>query len=143
MILVDTNLLLYAEDSLSEHHETARNWWDTQLSGSEAVALCWPVVTAFIRIGTNARLHKRPLTLKEAIERVQSWIDQPCVRIIQASEQHWELFQKMLRVGNATANLVSDARLAALAVEHNCVLHSTDTDFARFRGLKWKNPIAV
>ena len=143
MILVDANLLLYAEDSLSEHHETARNWWDTQLSGSEAVALCWPVVTAFIRIGTNARLHKRPLTLKEAIERVQSWIDQPCVRIIQASEQHWELFQKMLRVGNATANLVSDARLAALAVEHNCMLHSTDTDFARFRGLKWKNPIAV
>ena len=143
MILVDANLLLYAEDSLSEHHETARNWWDTQLSGSEAVALCWPVLTAFIRIGTNARLHKRPLTLKEAIERVQSWIDQPCVRIIQASEQHWELFQKMLRVGNATANLVSDARLAALAVEHNCVLHSTDTDFARFRGLKWKNPIAV
>ena len=143
MILVDANLLLYAEDSLSEHHETARNWWDTQLSGSEAVALCWPVVTAFIRIGTNARLHKRPLTLKEAIERVQSWIDQPCVRIIQASEQHWELFQKMLRVGNATANLVSDARLAALAVEHNCMLHSTDTDFARFRGLKWKNPIAI
>ena len=143
MILVDANLLLYAEDSLSEHHETARNWWDTQLSGSEAVALCWPVLTAFIRIGTNARLHKRPLTLKEAIERVQSWIDQPCVRIIQASEQHWELFQKMLRVGNATANLVSDARLAALAVEHNCALHSTDTDFARFRGLKWKNPIAA
>ena len=143
MILVDANLLLYAEDSLSEHHETARNWWDTQLSGSEAVALCWPVLTAFIRIGTNARLHKRPLTLQEAIERVQSWIDQPCVRIIQASEQHWELFQKMLRVGNATANLVSDARLAALAVEHNCVLHSTDTDFARFRGLKWKNPIAA
>ncbi len=143
MILVDANLLLYAEDSLSEHHERARNWWDKQLSGSEAVALCWPVLTAFIRIGTNARLHKRPLTLKEAIERVQSWIDQPCVRIIQASEQHWELFQKMLRVGNATANLVSDARLAALAVEHNCVLHSTDTDFARFRGLKWKNPIAV
>jgi len=143
VILVDANLLLYAEDSLSEHHETARNWWDTQLSGSEAVALCWPVVTAFIRIGTNARLHKRPLTLKEAIERVQSWIDQPCVRIIEASEQHWERFQKMLRVGNATANLVSDARLAALAVEHNCVLHSTDTDFARFRGLKWKNPIAA
>jgi toxin-antitoxin system PIN domain toxin len=140
---VDANLLLYAEDSLSEHHETARKWWDTQLSGSEAVALCWPVLTAFIRIGTNIRLHKRPLTLKEAIERVQSWIDQPCVRIIQASEQHWELFQKMLRVGNATANLVSDARLAALAVEHNCVLHSTDTDFARFRGLKWKNLIAA
>ena len=141
MILVDTNILLYAEDSLSEHHGVARIWWDAQLSASDPLALCWPVVTAFIRIGTNPRLHKRPLTLKEAIERVQSWLDQPCVRLIQASDQHWTLFQQMLRAGNATANLVTDAHLAALAVEHNCVLYSTDTDFARFRGLKWKNPI--
>ena len=142
MILVDTNLLLYAEDSRSEHHEAARAWWDGQLSGSDPVALCWPVLTAFIRIGTNARLHQRPLTLKEAVERVQSWLDQPCVRLIQTTDHHWPLFQQMLRAGNATANLVSDAHLAAMAVEHNCVLHSTDTDFARFRGLKWKNPIA-
>lgn len=142
MILVDANLLLYAEDSLSEHHAAARTWWDEQLSGSEQVGLCWPVLTAFIRIGTNARLHKRPLMLKEAVERVQSWLDQPCVRLIQATDEHWKMFQQMLRAGNATANLVSDAHLAALAVEHNCVLHSTDADFARFRGLKWKNPIA-
>ena len=142
MILVDANILLYAEDSLSEHHAAARTWWDERLSGSDLVALCWPVLTAFIRIGTNARLHRRPLTLKEAIERVQSWLNQPGVRLIQASDRHWEIFQKMLRVGNATANLVSDAHLAALAIEHNCVLYSTDTDFARFRGLKWKNPIA-
>jgi toxin-antitoxin system PIN domain toxin len=141
VILVDTNILLYAEDSLSEHHGAARIWWDAQLSASDPLALCWPVVTAFIRIGTNPRLHKRPLTLKEAIERVQSWLDQPCVRLIQATDQHWQLFQQMLRAGNATANLVTDAHLAALAVEHNCVLYSTDTDFARFRGLKWKNPI--
>ena len=143
MILVDVNIPLYAEDSRSEHHEAARTWWDEQLSGSDPVALCWPVITAFIRIGTNARLHQRPLTLKEAVERVQSWLDQPCVRIIQSTEQHWPLCQQMLRAGNATANLVSDAHLAALAVEHNCVLYSTDTDFARFRGLKWKNPIAA
>ncbi len=141
MILVDANLLLYAEDSLSEHHEMARAWWDEQLSGSAPVALCWPVLSAFIRIGTNARLHRRPLTLKEAVGRVQSWLDQPCVRILIPSDQHWPVFQQMLRAGNATANLVSDAHLAALAVEHNCVLYSTDTDFARFRGLKWKNPI--
>lgn len=141
MILVDTNILLYAEDSLSEHHRSARIWWDAQLSASDPLALCWPVVTAFIRIGTNPRLHKRPLTLKEAVERVQSWLDQPCVRLVQATDQHWQLFQQMLRVGNATANLVTDAHLAALAVEHNCVLYSTDTDFARFRGLKWKNPL--
>jgi toxin-antitoxin system PIN domain toxin len=141
MILPDANLLLYAEDSLSEHHTAARTWWDTQLSNTEIVGLCWPVLTAFIRIGTNARLQRRSLTLKEAVERVQSWLDQPCIRILQPTEQHWAIFQQMLRAGNATANLVSDAHLAALAVEHNCVLQSTDQDFARFRGLKWKNPI--
>lgn len=143
MTLVDANILLYAENSLSAHHEASRIWWDAQLSGSEPVALCWPVLTAFIRIGTNPRLHKRPLTLKEAAERVQSWLDQPCCRILTPTDLHWPIFQRMLHSGNATANLVSDAHLAALAIEHNCTLASTDSDFARFRSLKWRNPIAA
>jgi toxin-antitoxin system PIN domain toxin len=142
MNLVDANLLLYAEDSLSEHHEAARTWWDAQLSGSDPVALCWPVLNAFIRIATNARLHQRPLTLREATERVQSWLNQSCVRMIQPTEAHWKIFQQTLRSGSAVGNLVTDAHLAALAMEHNCVLQSTDADFSRFRGLKWKNPIA-
>jgi toxin-antitoxin system PIN domain toxin len=143
VILVDANILLYAEDSLSEHHELARTWWDTQLSGSAPVCLCWPVLIAFIRIGTNARLHQRPLTVKEAVHRVQSWIEQPCVRIIQPTEHHWDILQRMLQEGNATANLVSDAHLAALAVEHNCELCSSDADFARFPGLNWRNPVSA
>src|SRR5690349_9910097 len=126
MILVDANLLLYAEDSLSPHHATAREWWDQRLSGTEPVMLCWPVLTAFLRIATNPRLHQRPLTLKEATERVQSWLDQPCVRVVHPTDAHWAIFQKLLRDGNATANLVSDAHVAALAVEHNCELQSTD-----------------
>jgi toxin-antitoxin system PIN domain toxin len=142
MILVDANLLLYAEDSLSEHHQAARSWWDAQLSGAEPICLCWPVLTAFLRIGTNVRLHRRPLTLGEAIERVQSWFDQSCVRIIHPGEQHWAILQAMLRDGKAVGTLVSDAHLAALAVEHNCILKSTDEDFARFKGLKWNNPIS-
>jgi toxin-antitoxin system PIN domain toxin len=142
MKLIDANLLLYAEDSLSEHHEAARTWWDAQLSGSEPVALCWPVLNAFLRIATNARLHQRPLTLKEATERVQSWFNQSCLRVIQPTEAHWKIFQQTLRSGNAVGNLVTDAHLAALAMEHNCVLQSTDADFSRFQGLKWKNPIA-
>ena len=141
MILVDANLLLYAEDNLSEHHQAARTWWDAQLSGAEPICLCWPVLTAFIRIGTNVRLHRRPLTLGEAVERVQSWFNQPCVRIIHPGEQHWAIFQVMLRDGKAIGSLVSDAHLAAMAVEHNCILQSTDVDFARFKGLKWNNPI--
>jgi toxin-antitoxin system PIN domain toxin len=143
MMLVDANLLLYAEDSLSAHHEKARTWWDTQLSGSAPVCLCWPVITAFIRIATNSRLHQRPLTLREAVDRVQSWFEQPCVRMIQPTDHHWPILQKMLAEGNATANLVSDAHLAALSVEHNCELWSTDSDFARFPSLNWRNPIAL
>ena len=133
MILVDANLLLHAEDSLSEHHQAARTWWDEQLSGSAPVCLCWPVLIAFVRIGTNIRLHQRPLTIQEAIERVQSWLDQPCVRVIYTSEEHWLIFQRILRSGNAVGNLVSDAHVAALAIEHNCVLQTTDADFARLR----------
>lgn len=141
MILVDANLLLYAEDSLSDFHAAARTWWDEQLSGSAPVCLCWPVLTAFVRIGTNARLHQRPLTIKEAIDRVQSWLEQPCIHVIHPTDLHWPIFQRMLRDGKAAGNLVSDAHLAGLAIEHNCILQSTDADFSRFKGLKWNNPI--
>lgn len=141
MILVDANIPLYAEDSLSEHHEGIRTWWDAQLSGSEPVALCWPVLTAFLRISTNPRILRRPLTLREASARVQSWLDQPCVRMVEPTDNHWEIFQRLLQEGRAAANLVSDAHLAALAVEHNCTLCSTDADFARFKSVKWFNPL--
>ncbi len=143
MILVDANLLLYAEDSLSPHHVAARSWWDEQLSGTEPVGLCWPALTAFVRIATNPRLHQRPLTLDEACQRVQSWFDQPCVRLLHPTDHHWRFFQQMLRAGSATGNLVTDAHLASVALEHNCELCSTDNDFARFLGLKWRNPISV
>jgi toxin-antitoxin system PIN domain toxin len=141
VILVDVNLLLYAEDTLSEDHQAARAWWEGQLSGRESVCLCWPVLTAFIRIGTNPGAFRRPLAISEAVERIQSWLDQPCVRMVQPGEHHWGIFQRLLRDGKATGNLVSDAHLAALAIEHNCALQSTDVDFARFKGLKWNNPI--
>src|SRR5438876_9251371 len=104
MILVDANLLLYAEDTLSEHHQAARIWWDTQLSGAEPVCLCWPVLTAFIRVGTNLRLHRRPLSLKEAVERVQSWLDQPCVRMIKASSTG-RFFKQCFETGKLSAVL--------------------------------------
>ena len=141
MILVDANILLYAENQDSSYHEVARRWWDTQLSGTAPVCLCWAVIGAFIRIGTNPRLFKHPLSLDRALARVQSWLDQPCTRIVQPTERHWNVFQKMLVNGQALANLVSDAHLAALSVEHGCVLMSTDSDFSRFPGVRWRNPL--
>jgi hypothetical protein len=100
------------------------------------------VVGAFIRIGTNPRVFEHPLTLDQAIARVQSWLDQPCTRIVSPTDRHWMVFRQMLRDGQATANLVTDAHLAALAVEHGCELVSTDADFTRFPGLRWRNPLA-
>jgi len=141
VILVDANILLYAEDSLQSRHQEARAWWDDQLSGSGVVCLCWTVLSAFIRIGTNPRVFETPLSLEQALGRVQSWMDQPCTRIVRPTERHWTVFQEMLREGQAVANLVTDAHLAALAIENGCELVSTDADFARFSGLKWKNPL--
>ncbi|MBL7179335.1 MAG: type II toxin-antitoxin system VapC family toxin [Desulfobacterales bacterium] len=143
MILVDANILLYAEDSLSLLHQQARVWWDHQLSQSGPVCLCWPVLSAFIRIGTNPRVFEHPLSLEQALARVQSWLDQPCTRVIRPTEQHWTIFQMMLKDGQAVANLVTDAHLAALAIEHGCDLASTDSDFARFPKLKWINPFSL
>ncbi len=143
MILVDTNILLYAEDQLSPHHTAALAWWDAQLSGSMPVCLCWTVMNAFIRIGTNPRVFEQPLSLEQALSRVQSWLDQPCVRLVHPTERHWTVFQKMLVEGQATANLVTDAHLAALAMEHGCELISTDSDFSRFPGIRWRNPLTL
>jgi len=142
LILVDANILLYAEDRLSARHDAACKWWDAQLSGSSPVCLCWTVLCAFIRIGTNPRVFEHPLALDQAITRVESWLNQPCTRLIHPTERHWVVFQEMLAGGQATANLVTDAHLAALAMEHGCVLISTDADFSRFPKLKWKNPLA-
>ena len=142
MILVDANILLYAEDSLSHLNQQARTWWDGQLSQSELVCLCWPVLTAFIRISTNPRVYEYPLSLDLALARIQSWLDQPCTRIIHPTDSHWDVFQRLLREGQAVANLVSDAHLAALAIEYGCELASTDSDFTRFPGLKWFNPLS-
>ncbi len=142
MILVDANILLYAEDSLSQRHERAREWWDMQLSGSTPVCLCWTVMNAFVRIGTNTRVFQRPLSLDEAIERIGGWLSQPCTRVVVPTQRHWDIFREMLMGGQATANLVTDAHIAALAIEYGCVLQSTDSDFSRFPMLKWENPLA-
>lgn len=142
MILVDTNLLLYAEDKLSPHHKKAVAWWDECLSGTEPVCLCWPVLGAFIRLVTNPRIFERPLTRKDAMTRVQRWLDQPCTRIVQPTLEHWRIFREVMEEGDATANLIPDAHLGALAREYACVLYSSDRDFARFPSVDWVNPLA-
>ncbi len=141
MMLVDANILLYAEDELSPRHQSALKWWDAQLSGASPIGLTWTVLCAFVRIGTNPRGFKNPLSLDQATSRVESWLKQPCVRIVQPTERHWIVLQRMLTEGQGTANLVADAHLAALSIEHGCDLVSTDSDFARFPDIRWRNPL--
>jgi uncharacterized protein len=141
VILVDANILLYAEDKLSPHHGPARTWWDGRLSGTTPVCFCWMVINPFIRIGTNPRVYDHPLSMEQAVSRVQSRLDQPCTRLVRPTDRHWVVFQEMLTIGQAAGNLAPDAHLAALAIEHGGTLYSTDSDFSRFPRLKWRNPL--
>ena len=141
MKLLDANLLLHAEDGLSPHHHVAREWLDQQLSGVAPVCLCWATLTAFLRIATNHRIMERPLTCAEASAKVSGWLSQPCVRLVQPTPLHWEILKKLMQEAGVTGNLVPDAHLAALAVEHNCTLCSADGDFARFSSVRWQNPL--
>lgn len=141
MILVDANLIFYAEDSLSLHHRAALAWWNGCLSGAEPVGLAWQTILCFVRITTHPRATRNPISVDEAIETVNRWLSQPCVRIIQPTERHWEILARFLHKNGSAANLTMDAHLAALAVEYGCELYSTDSDFSKFHGLRWKNPI--
>lgn len=143
MILIDVNLLVYAVFADSLRHGAAHQWVDATLGGTEPVALPWAVLTGFVRISTNPRVMTNPLTIDEAIAYLDEWPALPAVRIIGPTQRHREEFAKSLRVAKATGNLVSDAHLAALAVEHGCRLASTDEDFRRFPDLRWFNPLAV
>lgn len=142
MTLVDANLLLYAYDASSSRHADARRWWEDRLSGVEPVWLSWSTIVAFVRISTHVRVFARPLTVAEACDAVRSWFDCPAVDVLEPGPRHWEILESLLVSAQATGNLVTDAHLAALAIEHGMVLASTDCDFARFPGLSWQDPLS-
>lgn len=141
MILIDANLLLYAYNPRAQQHTASRTWLEQVLSGTEIVGFAWLTLWAFLRIGTNPRVFDRPLTIDEARAAVSSWLEQPATGILDPGERHWEILQELMRAGQAAGPLMSDAALAAVAIEHGATLHTTDRDFARFPGLKWINPI--
>jgi toxin-antitoxin system PIN domain toxin len=141
VIVLDANLLLYAYDSASPHHEKARVWIEEVFSGTMAVGLPWQTVSAFLRIMTNPKLPGERFTVAEAVHLVDRWLEQPNVRLLAPGDDHWVLFRQMIVEGQAPGALITDAQLAALTMEYGGVLHSTDRDFARFPGLRWANPL--
>ena len=142
MILLDANILLYAYDRESPRHDAARRWVEAVLSGDEAVGFPLVTLIAFVRIATNPAVYRRPLTPARAVEIVSSWLARPNVSVAAPSERHWAILADTLERGQARGPLVVDAHLAALAIEHGATLASTDRDFARFPGLRFRDPLA-
>jgi toxin-antitoxin system PIN domain toxin len=142
VIVLDANILLYAYDGASSHHSKARVWIEQVFSGTDLIGLPWSTIAAFLRIMTNTRLPGERFTLTEATSIVSSWLERPNIRTIEADEGHWIMFRQMMVEGQAAGVLVSDAHLAAITIEHGGELYTTDRDFARFPGLRWKNPLS-
>lgn len=143
MTLPDLNLLIYSVDRGSAWHEQAREWWQTLLSSGEPVALSWSVLLGFVRLSTRAQVFTAPLTADQALDLVDGWLSRPAVRIVHPGARHAAVLRDLLRPLGTAGNLTTDAHLAALAIEHGAQLCSADTDFARFSGLRWMNPLAA
>lgn len=142
-MLVDANLLLYAVDVRSPHHEPAAAWLEEVLNGPRLVGLPWQTIGAFVRIITHPRVTSRPLSADAAWGYVSSWLTAGSTWVPPATERTASVLAELGSRLRITGNLVPDAQLAALAIEHGLVVLSADSDFARFPGLRWENPVAA
>jgi toxin-antitoxin system PIN domain toxin len=141
VILPDVNLLVYAYNRGTPQHARARAWWENALNGDEPVALTWAAALGFVRLISHPAVLVNPLDPRTAIRHVRSWLEQPVVEIRDPGPRHLEILERLVDSVGVGANLTTDAHLAALAIEHQCELVSNDTDFARFPGLRWRNPL--
>jgi len=140
--LVDANLLIYAANRRAPRHDAAREWVSRTLSGGDTVALPWLVLLAFVRITTNPKVMSPPLTAGDAMAYISGWLALPVVTTPAPTNRHAVVLQQLLESTGVGGNLVSDAHLAALAIEHGATLCSCDNDFGRFPGLNWIDPLA-
>jgi hypothetical protein len=143
VIVPDVNLLIYAYDTTSPFHAAAANWWQQCLSGEEPVGLAPVVLFGFVRVSTHPRVFLHPLTAAESAAIVRSWLEQPVARVLEPSPGHLLETLSLLEGVGTAGNLVTDAQIAALALEHDAVVHTADADFLRFPGLHWTNPLTA
>lgn len=142
MKIVDVNVLLYAVDASAKDHATARPWLDSAMSATETVGLPTSVSVGFIRIATHPRIFRSPLAPRVAIDTVRTWTARPNVTVPHPTGRHLDLLTELLGAIGVGGNLVPDAHLAALAIEHGAEMVSYDNDFSRFPGLVWQSPAA-
>jgi len=140
-MLLDANLLLYAVDRTSPFHARTLDWLTEQLNGARRVGLPWQSLVAFIRISTHPRATASPLDPADAIRYVEDWLAPDITWVPTPGPTHPTLLAQLITRHQLRGNLVSDAHLAALAIEHGLTLCSADTDFARFPELAWRNPL--
>jgi uncharacterized protein len=137
----DLNLLIYAVDRRAPLHEPALRWWNVLLSGTETVGLAWTVLLGFVRLTTSARVVQSPLPARVAFDYLDRWLAREVTTIVDPTPRHTAVMRDLLEATGAAGNLVSDAHLAALAIEHGGELCSVDRDFGRFPGLRLVNPL--
>jgi len=141
-VIVDANILLFATDEHSRFHESARQWLEERLRGTARVGLPWQSLGAFLRLSTNPRVYPRPLTPETAWTQVDSLLSLDIVWIPHPGPSYAEILGQLVLRHDVRGNLVTDAQLAALALEHGLAICSADTDFARFAEIEWVNPLA-
>ena len=141
MIVPDLNLLVYAHTSSAALHEPARRWWEDVVNGTERVGVPWLVAAGFVRLLTHPSVLDTPAAPGHAVDLIAEWFRSPSVTPLNPGTQHLAIFRNMLDAAGVGGNLVTDAHIAALAIEHQAEVHSNDSDFARFPGLRWRNPL--
>lgn len=140
MKVVDANVLLYAVNTDAPHHESSRRWLDRALSGEDRVGLAWVPLLAFLRLSTDVSIFPEPLTTEEAAEQVSDWLAAPGAVAIHPTARHADLLAGLLSSAGTGGNLVNDAHLATLALEHRGEVVTYDTDFGRFASVTWRRP---
>jgi toxin-antitoxin system PIN domain toxin len=140
--VVDVNVLLYAINARAANHEPARRWLDDALAGRQTVGFAWMVMLAFLRLSSRQGVFEHPLSADIAARVLEDWLDQPAAVVVNPGDRHLHLVAGLLRASGAAGNLVNDAHLAALSVEHGAEIVSFDRDFGRFDGVSWRLPEA-
>jgi uncharacterized protein len=141
-MLLDANILLYAVNVDSPFHQRANSWLTEQLTGSRRVGIPWQSLVAFLRISTHPRVFAQPLSPATAMDIVDGWLAVGLVWVPIPGVGHGAILREVLLTSHAHGALISDVHLAALAIEHGLTLVSADSDFARFPGVAWANPVA-
>jgi uncharacterized protein len=140
MKIVDVNVLLYLVNRDALQHDRMRQWWEDLVNSGETIGLSWSVILGFLRLSTRSPVFDRPFSRKQALEKVETWLALSNIRIINETENHWQLLKELLREVAGGPNITTDAHLAALAIGYNATLVSCDADFVRFKRVRWEDP---